>query len=122
MQFPCNIDFHGLSTDFPRTFRILPTPSITLIHSPQVRLRVNFPPFHHDRGGRMIIVLTWHVGGQGLIPGREETLGSLTISRCKSGTSKYGENRNQRVPSLCGMFGSATVPIHLKVMAYTKDW
>ena len=26
MQFPCNIDFHGLSTDFPHAFRILPTP------------------------------------------------------------------------------------------------
>ena len=25
---------------------------------------------------------------------------SLTISRCKNGASKYGEDRNQRVPSV----------------------
>ena len=45
---------------------------------------------------------------------------SLTVPRCKNGTSECGEDRNQRAPTLCGMFGSATVPIHVKVMAYTK--
>ena len=44
---------------------------------------------------------------------------SLTRPRCKNGTGEYGEDRIMR-PALCGMFGGNTVPIHLKVMAYTK--
>ena len=45
---------------------------------------------------------------------------SLTMPGCKNGTSKCGEDKNQRAPSLHGMFGGATVSIQLKVMAYTK--
>ena len=45
---------------------------------------------------------------------------SLTVPKCKNGTSECGEDRNQRVPAPCGMFGGTTVLIHLKAMAYTK--
>ena len=74
----------------------------------------------------MVIVLALHVEGQGSIPGRVEALGmvlanhSLTTARCNNGTSECREDRNQRVPELSGMFGDSTVPIYLKVMAYTK--
>ena len=76
--------------------------------------------------GRMVIVPAFYVGGQGSIPGRVDTLGSvsvnhsLTSSKCKNGTSKCGEDRNKRLPALHGMFGGDIVPIHLEVIAYTK--
>ena len=43
-----------------------------------------------------------------------------TVPRCKNGTSECGQDRNQRATALDGMFGGATVPIHLKVIARTK--
>ena len=54
-----------------------------------------------SRGDRMVIVLALYVGGRGSIPRRVEMLGSvsvnhsLTVPRCKNGTSKCGEDRNQ---------------------------
>ena len=62
----------------------------------------------------------------GFDPQGAEMLGSvlvnhiLLVPRYKNGSSECGEDRNQRVPTLRGMFGGATVPIHLMVMAYTK--
>ena len=44
-------------------------------------------------------------------PGKVETLGSVSVNhsltgpKCQNGTSKCSEERNQRAPALCGMFG-----------------
>ena len=57
--------------------------------------------------------------GQGSIPGRVETLGSVSVNHiltgpgCKNGTSECGEDRIM-CPALHGMFGGDTVPIHLR--------
>ena len=78
-----------------------------------------------------VTVVEWSLlqllsGRLGFDPERIEMLGSVSVNhsltrpRCKIGTSKCGVDRNQGVPSLCGMFGGNTVPIHLNVMAYTK--
>ena len=74
----------------------------------------------------MVIVLALYIGCQGLNPTRVVTFGSvslnhsLTVPRCKNDTGECGEDRNQRLSALHGMFGGTTVPIHLKVMAYIK--
>ena len=52
-----------------------------------------------SRGGRMVIVPTFHEEGRGFIPRRVEILGSITVNNSltqpshKNGTSKWGENR-----------------------------
>ena len=43
---------------------------------------------------------------------------SLTVSRCKNGTSKCGENL--KVPPVVGLYKSDTCSNHVKVLAYAK--
>ena len=65
------------------------------------------------------------MGGWGSIPGRVETLGSVSVTTTSpyqgvkmvlANVGRTGIKDHQQ----CGMFRGDTVPIHLEVMAYTK--
>ena len=85
---------------------------------------MDYELYNLSRGGRMVIVPAFPAGGRGFDP-QVEMLGNVSINhsltgpRCKNCTRECGEDRIM-VLALCGMFGSNTVPINLKVMAYAK--
>ena len=77
-----------------------------------------------SRGGRMVIVPAFHMGGLGSIPGKVEMLDSVSVKhdltgpRYKNGASRCWEGL--MYPPLWNFVKAAFVLNHLRVMAHTK--